>query len=154
VTIPCDEVIAAVGERVDASALSKTSLPTHRDGRLAANPIDGLLQDNLYAIGDAVTGPATAAEAMGIARTCARALDQRLMNRDAFGSLFHRFDYDMTVPESPTATPRCLARQVPPSQRHGNFQEIALGYTGEQARKEASRCLRCDVRENARSPWR
>ena len=34
----------------------------------------------------------------------------------------------------------------------GNFVEISQGFTGEQARYEAERCLRCDVREHARAP--
>jgi NADPH-dependent glutamate synthase beta subunit-like oxidoreductase len=32
----------------------------------------------------------------------------------------------------------------------GGFVEISQGYTGEEARIEAERCLRCDVRERAR----
>ena len=28
----------------------------------------------------------------------------------------------------------------------GNFQEVEVGFTGEQARNEVERCLRCDVR--------
>jgi len=44
------------------------------------------------------------------------------------------------------------AKRVPPDDRRGNFVEISLGYTGEQARIEAERCLRCDVRERSRRP--
>jgi NADPH-dependent glutamate synthase beta subunit-like oxidoreductase len=46
------------------------------------------------------------------------------------------------------------SKQIPPEARRGNFIEISMGYTGDQAAAEAARCLRCDVRKNARSPWR
>ncbi|MBU0956522.1 MAG: FAD-dependent oxidoreductase [Spirochaetes bacterium] len=154
VVIPCDEVIAAVGEVVESAQFAKSGIPIAKDGRLQPNPITGKLLDNLYAIGDAVTGPATAAEAMGLAKQCARAIDSELMNRDAFATLFREFAYDMTIPEEPKTARQCRSRQVPPGQRQANFQEIALGYSGDQARQEAARCLRCDIRNNARSPWR
>jgi hypothetical protein len=32
------------------------------------------------------------------------------------------------------------------SERHESFQEVALGYTDEQALREAGRCLQCDLR--------
>ena len=35
-----------------------------------------------------------------------------------------------------------------PEERSKNFSEVALGYTEEQARDEAMRCLRCKAR-----PW-
>lgn len=154
VSIPCDEVIAAVGEIVDSGPLASQGLPVQKDGRLRPDAITGRLKENVYAIGDAVTGPATAAEAMGLAKHCARAIDQHLMQRDVFASLFHQFNYVMAVPAEPCGKGQCRSKQVPPGQRQGNFQEINLGYSGDQARQEAARCLRCDVRANARSPWR
>ncbi len=47
-----------------------------------------------------------------------------------------------------TATSRTKARRVPmpeqpPEQRVGNFREVPLGYTLEQAQAEAARCLGC-----------
>jgi NADH-quinone oxidoreductase subunit F len=60
----------------------------------------------------------------------------------------------MAVPPEPVKTHMCRSRLVPPEQRRGNFQEIAMGYSGEQALLEAARCLRCDIRADARSPWR
>ena len=109
---------------------------------------------NVWAIGDAVTGPATAAEAMGLGKRAAKAVDEELMGRSAFGDLFREFGYSMAVPPEPTKTRMCRSRLVPPEERRGNFQEISQGYSGEQALFEAARCLRCDIRADARSPWR
>ena len=37
-------------------------------------------------------------------------------------------------------------------ERVRSFVEISRGYDGEQARLEADRCLRCDVRKRSRRP--
>jgi hypothetical protein len=40
---------------------------------------------------------------------------------------------------------RVTVSNVDPSQRKSSFCEVTLGYTEEQAREEARRCLRCDL---------
>lgn len=152
--IPCDEVFIAVGERVLSEAVTQAGFRIERDGRIIANHITGNIAGNLYAIGDAVTGPSTAAEAMGLGKTVARAIDHALMNRDIFSELYKSYSYSMTIPLEPNLSPMGRAKLVPPEERRGNFQEISLGFSGEEAIREAQRCLRCDVRSNAMSPWR
>ena len=154
VDIPCDDMYVAVGEKVDSSALGADGVAVARDGRIMVDRLTGKAAGTVWAVGDAVTGPATAAEAMGLGKQAARAIDAELMQRDAFGSLFRDFAHSMAVPPEPCKTQMCRSRTVPPEERRGNFQEIALGYSGEQALSEAARCLRCDIRADARSPWR
>jgi NADH-quinone oxidoreductase subunit F len=154
VEIPCDDCFVAVGETVDSEYLAKEGMPVHKDGRLLTTGFAGKLKNTIWAIGDAVSGPATAAEAMGMGKQTARALDTELMARDVFVTLFADFKYGKEIPAEPGKGRMNHSRIVPPEQRRGNFQEISLGYSGEQALQEASRCLRCDVRNNARSPWR
>jgi len=154
IDIPCDDVYVAVGERVEALFLSDEGVRLQKDGRVAVDRLSCKAVGNVWAIGDAVTGPATAAEAMGLGKRVAKAIDAELMGREAFGELFRDFSHSMTLPPEPVVTKMCRSRLVPPEERRGNFQEIALGYSGEQALAEASRCLRCDIRADARSPWR
>jgi len=154
VDIPCDDVYVAVGEKVDSASLGASGIAVVKDGRIIADRISGRAAGNVWAIGDAVTGPATAAEAMGLGKQVAKAIDADLMNRDAFSSLFREFGHSMRVPPEPAKACMCHSTLVPPEERRGNFQEIALGYSGEQAIAEAARCLRCDIREDSRSPWR
>jgi len=159
--IPCDTLVVAVGERVDASGIEAVGVELGKDGRVRADSF-GLRTANpkFYAAGDAVTGPATAAEAMGQAKTVAAAIDAALTPAVAgsaaetsrFESLFRKFDYAMEVPLSPSKSRMNRARQLAPEERRGNFVEISQGFSGEQARIEAERCLRCDVRERARKP--
>jgi NADH-quinone oxidoreductase subunit F len=149
--IPCDSLIVAVGERVDASGIEVLGVELDRGGRVkvdnfafrSSNP-------KVYAAGDAVTGPATAAEAMGIAKRAAAAVDLALSGEKRFDSLFRSFDYAMKVPLEPASEKAGKPPKLAPADRSASFAEINQGYTGEQARIEAERCLRCDVREHVR----
>ncbi len=153
--IPCDDVIVAVGEKVDSGDFVREGLRVAKDGRIQTDPFT-LRTDlpNVWATGDAITGPATAAEAMGMAKRVAREINKALTGEDRFTSLFRDFHYNMDVPLETEGSRRNRPRHLPPDQRIGNFIEINLGYDGDQAISEARRCLRCDVRPDARSPWR
>lgn len=162
--IPCDDIIVAVGERVesadllggkktpDAKALDVSCAP---DGRIEVDSFtlrSG--SKGVWACGDAVTGPATAAEAMGLAKQAAREIDRYLTGMERFHQLFKDFDYSKEAPAAAAPSKRIQGKYLPPSERIGNFIEVSCGYSADQASAEASRCLCCDLRRNARSPWR
>jgi NADH-quinone oxidoreductase subunit F len=162
--IPCDTLVIAVGERVDAAGLEAVGATLAKDGRVTVDPFSfATANAKFYSAGDAVMGPATAAGAMGQAKAAAAAIDAALMPAEGaavadktatarFQSLFRRFEYAMEIPLTPAKAKMNRARFLPPEERRGNFVEISQGFTGEQARFEAERCLRCDVREHARKP--
>jgi NADH-quinone oxidoreductase subunit F len=146
-TLYCDNVIMAVGEEVDADFVKTSGIKMKSSGAIDANHFT--LRTNrpaIYACGDAVTGPATAAEAMGLAKKAAEIIDKDLMGKRRFHKLFKDFEYSNTVPEKPEGGDRNYADKIPLPHRVGNFKEISLGFSQEQALHEASRCLRCDVR--------
>ena len=145
--LPCDTVIMAVGEEVDASFAKDFGIKTVSNGNIDTDHFTFTTNHpRIYAVGDAVTGPATAAEAMGIAKKAAEVIDWKLMNKRRFHKLFRGFDYSDEVPLKPEGGNRHYTIKRPLEERIGNFKEINLGYTKEQAYAEASRCLRCDVR--------
>jgi len=145
--IGCDTVIMAVGEEVEAPFIKEFGIKVHSDGTIYADHFTfETNHPKVYAIGDAVTGPATAAEAMGIAKKAAEMIDYKLMNKRRFHKLFRGFDYSDDVPLKPEGGNRHYSIKRPLEERIGNFKEINLGYSREQAYAEASRCLRCDVR--------
>jgi NADH-quinone oxidoreductase subunit F len=145
--IPCDSIILAVGERVDAASLFDDNLSTTSDGRVMVDPFTfRTSRPKVYAGGDAVTGPATAAEAMGMAKRAAEAIDFDLMHEHRFYTLFRAFEYSNSLPLKPKASPKNQPEKLSVKERIGNFHEVAGGLTGEQARNEANRCLRCDIR--------
>jgi NADH-quinone oxidoreductase subunit F len=149
--IPCDSVIVAVGERVDPSGIEALGVETDKGGRIGADQFSlRTANPKVYTAGDALSGPATAAEAMGLAKRAAAAIDAALSGEDRFETLFRRFDYSMRVPLETSRARAGKAPRLAPTDRMGSFVEISSGYTGEEARLEAERCLRCDVRERAR----
>ncbi|HEY9053612.1 MAG TPA: FAD-dependent oxidoreductase [Rectinemataceae bacterium] len=152
--ISCDSIIVAVGEKVGIEGIEALAVISEKDGRLKVDPYS-LRTSNpkLFACGDAVTGPATAAEAMGQARIVSESVDEALMGAKRFKSLFRSFEYKMEVPTKLTKAKMTKATFIPVDARRSNFMEISLGYTGEQARIEAERCLRCDVRDRKRETY-
>lgn len=144
--IPCDAVILAIGERVDSNHLAEC-LTLEKDGRIVADAMTFRTSDpQIYAGGDAVSGPSTAAEAMGTAKKAASAIDRALMKEDRFHLLSREFDYGTVVPVRPEPAGKNVGRRLSVRDRVNNFNEISFGFTGEQARDEVQRCLRCDVK--------
>ncbi|HLP04655.1 MAG TPA: FAD-dependent oxidoreductase [Paludibacter sp.] len=142
--VPCDSIILAVGERVDSKNLT---LDKTEDGRILIHPFTYETSiPGIYAGGDAVVGPSTAAQAMGMAKKAAASIDEALTNEKRFGLLFRNFEYKNTVPTAPKKSPKNLSYKLAVNERIGNFHEVDSGYTGEQARNEVNRCLRCDIR--------
>lgn len=146
-TLDCDNVIMAIGEEVDAEFAKEYGINLKSNGSIL---VDHFTHETnhpkFYAIGDAITGPATAAEAMGIAKKAAEVIDLKLMDKNRFHKLFREFEYSNEVPLKPEGGNRHYSVKLPLEERVGNFKEISLGYTPAQAYAEAARCLRCDVR--------
>jgi NADPH-dependent glutamate synthase beta subunit-like oxidoreductase len=151
--ISCTTVIVAIGEKVEIPGIDAINVERLKNGRIKVDPFSlATTNPKVYAIGDAVLGPATAAEAMGQAKTAAENIDQMLSGKKRFDMLFRRFDYKMEIPINISKEKMTRAAMLPINARKSNFMEINLGYTGEQARIEANRCLRRDVRERRREP--
>ncbi len=147
--IPCDSVIVAIGEQVDSGLLIRENIATDSHGNARIERYSYKTnRENVYAIGDLVTGPSTAAEAMGLAKDAAQVIDFNLTGKKRFASLFKRFSYSNEIPDPLSAGQSVAPRHLKINERRGNFAEINQGYLGEQARLEASRCLRCDIRNS------
>jgi hypothetical protein len=69
-------------------------------------------------------------------------------NIDEYLGYHHKVDCDVIVPEampnSCVPTGRTEIEEVDPFERKGNFDEVEVGMTYEEAMREAGRCLRCD----------
>ncbi|MDD3320188.1 MAG: FAD-dependent oxidoreductase [Paludibacter sp.] len=145
--ILCDSVILAVGERVESEYLKNNKIDTTNDGRIIIHPFSyETCVPKVYAGGDAVVGPSTAAEAMGMAKKAAESIDMALMKEKRFHLLFREFVYANKVPANPKVSAKNISYKLSVKERVGNFHEVDFGFTGEQARNEVNRCLRCDVR--------
>ena len=151
-TAPADTVIAAVGQAPDLSflppdsALERTRWETLvTDSNTLATNIPGI-----FAGGDFVTGPDMVVNAIAAGRRGALAIDKYLR-----GDVSRVEVYDGKLPaaggrppeldETWESKPRTKVSTLPLPERRASFSEIELGLSEDIARREAQRCLRCDL---------
>jgi NADPH-dependent glutamate synthase beta subunit-like oxidoreductase len=145
--VECSTIILSVGEKVEFEPAKEIGLELRKNGSIKVQqPSCRSNIPKVYAGGDAVTGPATVSEAMGLARQAAEAIDFDLMKEKRFHRLFRDFKYkDEVIPE-PEGGKKIDPKKLPVKERISSFQEVLAGYSGEEALQEAARCLRCDVK--------
>jgi len=105
---------------------------------------------DIFAGGDAVTGPATAVEAIAAGKQAALDIHHYLSGAPGPAPLARpqkraRVDF-LAIP----AAEKIASHRVPTpfldmEERRHNFARVELDYTPEEAQQEARRCLRCDV---------
>jgi NADH-quinone oxidoreductase subunit F len=145
--VECNTVILSVGEKVDFEPAKEIGLELKKNGSIkVAHPSCRTNISKVYAGGDAVTGPATVSEAMGLARQAAEAIDIDLMKEKRFHRLFRDFKYKDEITPEPEGGKKVDPKKLPAKERISSFQEVLAGYSGEEALHEATRCLRCDVK--------
>lgn len=139
--IPCDYVIVAIGQAIEAQAFEKVGVTTVRGAIQADHTSSVPGVDNVFAGGDAVSGPATVIRAVAAGKVAAANIDNYL-------GFDHKISCDVDIPPSHfTNTPPC-GRVNLKSHTHpgcqGDFSLVVDGMTQEEAQQESSRCLRCD----------
>ncbi len=150
-----DTVIAAVGQAPDLSFLPPDSaLERTRWETLAVE--SNTLSTNVPGVftgGDFVTGPSMVIEAIAAGRRGALAIDKYLrgdISRVRMYDLRSEAIREPAKEEEPEeeewkAQPRAAMPLHEPQERKQSFEEIEIGFSEEQARQEARRCLRCDL---------
>ncbi|MFH0941554.1 MAG: NADH-quinone oxidoreductase subunit NuoF [Chloroflexota bacterium] len=151
--VPADTVIAAVGQAPDLSFLPRDSALERTRWETLVVDTNSLATNvpGVFAGGDFVSGPGMVVAAVAAGRRGATAIDKYLRGDTSRVDL-----YDLRVPvvtekaaEEEAATPgeqpraKMPTRAVP--ERKKSFYEIEMGFSEEQARYEAKRCLRCDL---------
>ncbi len=147
-----DSVIPAIGQRIDIDCLSGgCDLTWTRRNTIEVNlSTMETSEPGIFAVGDAVTGPATVVEAIGGGKRAAEAIDRHLLGIP-----------QPKLPPVPVRRGRCAQIEVPAStkmilkkpempllnleRRRTTFQQVELGYSENSVREEARRCLRCDI---------
>lgn len=142
-----DQVIAAIGQKLDAAAVTNGEAPDLNDAKfIKADVITG--QTSLgwvFAGGDSVTGPASVVEAVAAGERAAIGIDQYLTGgKHDFWSVQPQVDTHFDPMADPVGTPRAKMELIPAEARAGNFEEVEKAFTEAQAIGEALRCLRCD----------
>jgi NADH-quinone oxidoreductase subunit F len=145
-TVKCDQVIAAVGQSLDAKALVGDLPVELQHGWFKTDPKTGQTSVAwVFAGGDAVTGPASVVEAVAAGERAAVAIDEYLTSANhAFWRRDVAVDAFFDADADPVATPRAAVICLDPAARACTFDEVELSWDLATARAEAKRCLRCD----------
>jgi len=147
-TIAVDAVIPAIGQESDWACLTDECACTLSDwGTMNVDPLTLQSGDaDIFAGGDAVSGPKTVVEAIAAGKTAAESIRRFLSGEDlAAGresTLEPVEDVDLSTAVASGRQPMPLAE---PAGRRRSFAEVQLGFDEDAVRKEVQRCLACGV---------
>jgi NADH-quinone oxidoreductase subunit F len=153
--VAADNIIVSIGQAADMSFLDADSrLERELWGSLLVDP--NTLATNVpgvFAGGDFTTGPTFVIRAIASGRRAAIAINKYLTkdNTPVYipdeKSVRHT-ELGLALDEEDTeAKPRILVELEDPRERIADFREVERGYTAQEGRQEAVRCLRCDLEE-------
>jgi NADPH-dependent glutamate synthase beta subunit-like oxidoreductase len=147
VRMEADTVIIAAGQAADVSMAESQGIPVDELGRFVADPIS--LETPLkgvFAGGDACYGPRTVVEAIGSGKAASVSIDRYLRGLDLYTGREAR-DAGLTpitepVKDTYDPAPRTEITWLPVEQRMGS-DEVQLGFSEQEAVREARRCIAC-----------
>jgi NADPH-dependent glutamate synthase beta subunit-like oxidoreductase len=151
-TLKLDSVIAAIGQVPDMSFIDqKSGIKINRRNCFEVGDEFKSRTENphYFAGGDAVTGPDTVIGAIAAGHQAADDIDAAI--RKANGEPAYekpareKIDVPLVIDEETVETPQMAMPELSGDRRKMDFAEVELGFTIEDAVKEASRCLRCDA---------
>ncbi|HXZ31566.1 MAG TPA: FAD-dependent oxidoreductase [Terriglobales bacterium] len=145
--IPCDTVILAIGQASDLSFLKpEDGIETTRQGTLKINP-DTLMTTapGIFAAGDIAFGPRLIINAVADGKKAAVEIDKFLRGsewkpKEKYVQITVLNHHEMAEHYDEYSR---LGVPALPVERRTGVAEVETGYTEEQARSEASRCLKC-----------
>ncbi|HMK37018.1 MAG TPA: FAD-dependent oxidoreductase [Desulfomonilaceae bacterium] len=151
--MPVGAIITAIGQRPDIEAfpgLGEMELTKQQTIKVASYNQQTSLPD-VFAGGDAVTGPATVVQAIGAGKRAARAIHAYLRSQASPEKLLPR-PHSMVAPTPMDYREKAfIQRQEIPmidlDRRIHTFDQVELGLDEIAAKQEAKRCMRCDICE-------
>ncbi len=143
--LPVDTMIAAIGQRLDPVGLDGITLS--RKGTLIADEKNCLTElDGVFAAGDATNrGASIAIDAIAEGDLAAKAINSYLsgLPLDFFEPYYSKKEVTPEMFADREKIARAEMSVKDPAYRRGNFDAVINGFTEEQARSEAKRCLEC-----------
>jgi NADPH-dependent glutamate synthase beta subunit-like oxidoreductase/formate hydrogenlyase subunit 6/NADH:ubiquinone oxidoreductase subunit I len=148
--ISCDTLIPAYGQKPDKAVLpSESGVNWTKRTTIETDPYNFMTaRKGVFAGGDCVYGADTIIQAVGEGKRGAWSIDAYLRGEDMttvsrrIEAMERTPDLFDIVPYKPVE-PKVKMPMVPYEERQHNFRLIELGYTQEQAQREAGRCLQC-----------
>jgi heterodisulfide reductase subunit A len=151
--IDCDAVIPAIGQQPDVDwTVDHTDIEVTRRNTLVVSPstMQTAIPD-VFGAGDAVSGPATVIEAVAAGHKAAEAMHLYINGED-----LDLFAEELAakeppgqewqeIPEDALPEPRAHLDHRDPQESASSFDEVALGFSEDEAQREASRCINCGI---------
>ena len=148
--VECDALIPAIGQQPEARHLTEAGLDVSRRSTIEVNRhTTQTSMPDVFAGGDAVSGPATVIDAIAAGHKAAEAIHRYLS-----GENLGLYEKELAEKEPPgrdwREIPEGIAREARAGLQHrdvresvSSFAEVALGLPDEKATGEALRCLNC-----------
>ena len=139
--IPCERVFVAIGHDIDSRPFEEMGIAC-KWGCIVTDS-DGAVPnfDGLFSGGDCQTGPATVIRAINAGRVASANIDRCL-------GFDHKIKLDVELPtvqfKGKHECGRCELGEREAGERIHDWDLVEQGLTEQEARQEASRCLRCD----------
>jgi heterodisulfide reductase subunit A len=150
-TVPVDLAVISIGLKPSTAPFA-SELARNRDGTISVSPETlETSMPGVFAGGDAVTGPSMIVQAIGHGHRAAFHMSRLLCGEPREGAVFNGrlpvMERDAVLDRERGATrkERSTLREPPPAERIQGILEVEQGFTEEEARAEASRCLDCGV---------
>ena len=151
-SVSVDTVIQAIGQIPDIALVKGSQVKTSRDGNVAVDPKTlATDQKGIFAAGDAATGGKSVIDAIASGQMAAASIIHYLQGKELLPYL-DRGDEELIPISSVQPTEaelqekaRVKMAELGMKERVSSFKEILSGYTPQQAKQEAARCVRCDL---------
>jgi heterodisulfide reductase subunit A-like polyferredoxin len=142
-----DQIIPAIGQRPDLSSVEDTA--DVKITRWGTTEVDAITystgRPGVFAGGDVQSGPWIAIGAIAAGKEAAESMLRYIEGTDMAEGREPIKKEDPVyrpIPEVPKRA-RASMRELPTEQRAGNFKEVELGYSEEEGKAEANRCINC-----------
>ena len=139
--VPCQTIIVAIGQDIESKHFEEAGVPVNR-GKIVTEKYGGFENiPGVFAGGDCASGPASVIKAIATAKVVAANIDEYL-------GYHHIIESDVDIPEArlddrvPCGRVNMTEREA--AERVKDFEGVELCMSCEEAKQEASRCLRCD----------
>ncbi|MBN1072664.1 FAD-binding protein [Clostridium botulinum] len=148
-----DSIVFAIGQGVDAS-FAEEMLEQRRNTTFECNKqtLQSVSNEKVFIAGDASGESVIVVQAMATGRRAAQSV-VRFLNNDSLidgRSLEDTWSYetklDMPTNWDEIVSTREDMKELNPEERVNSFDEVALGYTKEEAMREADRCRQCECK--------
>jgi NADH-quinone oxidoreductase subunit F len=147
-----DAIIAAIGQVPDLSFVPKDSSVKVNKWDcfdLTRGSKSRTTDARFYAGGDAVTGPDTVIAAIAAGHQAAKDVDAAIRTKNGEppyeAPAEEKIDIPLVIDEESLEAPQMKMPEVEAALRKLSFLEVELGFSKDDAIKEAIRCLRCDA---------